>query len=126
MSSCVRSVQSVLGMLVPVQTGDHVNWRTLNMGYNFQAQYTPVPSIIYPWTRFERSLHERKRQHDADPAGYAADDGTRQFVYTAYETIVDRRGGNGRQCLQRAICEAAQTPVEHVGVFDEMLQLFLT
>lgn len=119
--------KSVLGLLAPVETRDHVNWRTLNMGYNFQAQYVPVPSIIYPWTRFEREMHDARRLHDDRPdAAPPANDGTRQFVYTVYETIVGRRGGHGRQCLQRAICEAAQTPIERVGVFDEMLQLFLT
>lgn len=81
-------LQSVLGLVVPVETKDKVNWRTLNMGYNFQAQYVPLPSIIYPWTRFERSLVRQKRQFDKD--GSYIQDGTREFVYTAYELIMNR------------------------------------
>lgn len=128
-----------------METKDKVNWRTLNMGYNFQAQFVPVPSIIYPWTRFERSLERRKREFES--SGRYWKDGTRQFMYGAYEVFMDRfayllyfhvpenviyilcicrKGHNGKECLMRAICEAAQTPISHVSVFDEILQLFLT
>lgn len=126
--------KSVVGFSVPVELGDRVNWRSLSMSYNFQMQFVPLPSIIYPWTRFgiERALHERStddssldnRRRQQPPT--IRNDGTLQFAYETYEDIANRRGNDGRQCLLRAICEAAQTPVEHVGVFDEMLQLFLT
>lgn len=109
---------------MPVETKDRVNWRTLNLGYNFQAQYIPLPTVSFLWTRFDRSLEQRKQQFEQD--GSYVNDGTRNYVYKAYEMLMDRRGLNGKQCLLRSICEAAQAPIEHVGVFDEILHLFLT
>lgn len=75
-------------MLIPIDTSDKVNWRTMNMGYNFQAQYIPLPSIIYPWKRFERAMINQKQNYNT--AGTYKEDGTRQFVYNAYELIMDR------------------------------------
>lgn len=134
--------KSVLGVSVPVELSDRVNYRSVNMAYNFQAQYLPIPDVIWPWTRFgiERSLHHYHENHqhdhneDQEPQQQQRsstdtifNDGTRQFAYDTFEGFAQRRTGiDGRQCLLRAICEAAQTPIEHVGLFDEMLQLFLT
>lgn len=80
--------QSVLGISVPIETYDKVNWRTMNLGINFQAQYNPIPTIIYPWTRFERSLVHQKRQFQ-EHGTYVADK-TRQFAYSAVEILLDR------------------------------------
>lgn len=138
----ILCVQSVVGISIPIETKDKVNWRTMNLGVNFQAQFIPIPTIIYPWTRFERSMIHQKKQFQ-EHGTYVADE-SRQFVYSVFEVLMDRlrisiglfqkaqqllifrRGKNGRQCLLRAICEASQTPITHVGVFDEVLQLFLT
>lgn len=81
-------VQSVLGISIPVETKDKVNWRTMNLGVNFQAQFIPIPTIIYPWTRFERSMIHQKKQF-LEHGTYVADE-SRQFVYSAFEILMDR------------------------------------
>lgn len=40
--------------------------------------------------------------------------------------MISREGKNGRECLLRAICEVAETPVNHNGLVGELLQLFFT
>lgn len=116
--------QSVLGILVPVVTGDKKNWRSLNLGYNLQAQYTPLPSVIYPWTRFSRSLIDQKENYIRN--GTHTPDKTRLFMYNLIETIMNRRGIDGKECLLKSICEAAHSPIEKFSVFDEILHLLLT
>lgn len=116
--------QVVLGFLAPVETRDRVNWRTLNLAYNFQAQYVPIPSVIYLWDRFSRSLIDQRRRYDAD--GTFTKDLTRSLVYAALEMFLDRKGKPGRQCLLKAMCEAAEHPIERINVFDEIAHLVLT
>lgn len=94
------------------------------MLYNFQALYTPIGTVSFPWTRFDRKLDESKAKYDK--GGNYESDNTRNYVYKAYEMLMEYRGLNGKQCLFRAICEAAQEPIHHGGVFEELLQLFLT
>lgn len=107
-----------------METNDKVNWRSLNLAYQFQAQYTPIGNVNFPWTRFGRKL-ERSRAQFLKDESYV-NDNTRNYVYKAYEILMESRGVNGKQCLFRAICEAAQVPINHGGVFEEVLHLFLT
>lgn len=116
--------QIIFGISYPVVTHDKVNWRSLNMAYNFQAIYTAIGKVSFPWTRFDRKLEQSKAQFDRD--GSYANDNTRTYAYKAYELLMDSRGVNGKQCLLRAICEAAQEPIHLGGVSEEILHLFLT
>lgn len=112
-------------MTAPVETSDKVNWRSLNMAYNFQAQYQPIGKVSYPWTRFGRKLEQNKLQFDKD--GSYVNDNTRNYAYLAYEVLMATKGVNGKQCLLRSICEANQEPINSEGgVFEEVLHLFLT
>lgn len=113
-----------MGILVPVVTGDKKNWRSLNLGYNLQAQYIPLPSVIYPWSSFGRSLIDQKQNFIRN--GTYAPDKTRLFMYNLIETIMSRRGSDGKECLLKSICEAAHSPIEKFSVFDEILHLLLT
>lgn len=121
---CNYFLQIVLGFLAPVETRDRVNWRTLNLAYNFQAQYVPIPSVMYIWQKFARSLVDQRRQYDAD--GMFVKDLTRSLVYAALEMFLDRKGKPGRKCLLKAICEAAEHPIERNSVFDVIVHLVLT
>lgn len=121
---CFGMVQVVLGFLTPVETRDRVNWRTLNLAYNFQAQYVPIPSVIFLWDRFSRSLIDQRRRFDTD--GMYTKDLTRSLIYAALEMFLDRNGRPGRQCLLKAICEAAEHPIARTSVFDEIAHLVLT
>lgn len=113
-----------MGFLAPVETRDRVNWRTLNLAYNFQAQYVPIPSVIFLWDRFSRSLIDQRRRYDTD--GMFVKDLTRSLVYAALEMFLDRQGKPGRQCLLKAICEVVEHPIERNGVFEEIVHLVLT
>lgn len=94
------------------------------MGYNFQAQYTPLPSVIYPWSRFGRSIIDQKEKFIRN--GTYAPDKTRLYMYNLIEMIMTRRGIDGKECLLKSICEAAHSPIERFSVFDEILHLILT
>lgn len=109
---------------MPVVTGDRKNWRSLNLGYNLQAQYTPLPSVIYPWSRFGRSLIDQKENFLKN--GTYTPDKTRLFMYNLIELIMNRRGIDGKDCLLKSICEAAHSPIQKFSVFDEILHLLLT
>lgn len=47
-------------------------------------------------------------------------------MYNLIETIMNRRGIDGKECLLKSICEAAHSPIEKFSVFDEILHLLLT
>lgn len=117
-------LQIVLGFLAPVETRDRVNWRTLNLAYNFQAQYVPIPSAMFIWQKLARSLIDQRRQYDAD--GIFVKDLTRSLVYAALEMFLDRKGKPGRICLLKAICEAAEHPIKQNSIFDAIVHLVLT
>ena len=104
-------------------TGDKKNWRSLNLGYNMQAQYTPLPSVIWPWNLFSRSLIYQKHNYNN---GTYTPDNTRTFMYNVIEMIMNRKGIHGKQCLLKAICDAAHSPIQRINVFEEILHLLLT
>lgn len=114
----------VLGFLMPVETRDNVNWRTLNMAHNFQAQFMILPSIIWPWKVFSRSLREQRRLFDEH--GAFEPDETRAFVYNALEIYMKSKQMNGRECLLKAICETAHNPIQQRTIFDEVVHTVLT
>lgn len=114
----------MLGFLAPVETRDQVNWRTLNLAYNFQSQYIPIPNTTSLWQFFARDLRQQRKLYDEQ--GVHFKDLTRQLVYGAMELFHDTRGKPGRQCLLKSICDAAEHPIVRGGVFEEILHLVLT
>lgn len=140
----VFQIQAVLGVSYPLETYDRVNYRTLNLGYNFQAQYMLVKPAQLPWwLRVGRSLQNQKENYLHNKTSVM--DKTREIVYNAVEILMVRykmrsnyvdlvflhflffsKGINGRECLQRAICEHIQSPIRITGIFHEILSLFLT
>lgn len=113
-----------MGILAPVETGDRVNWRALNLAYNFQAQYVPIPSVIFIWDRFTRDLREQRKSFETN--GLHERDLTRDLIYGAIELYLDKSGKPGRECLLKAICDAAEHPIHCDGVFEEIVHLILT
>lgn len=109
---------------MPVETRDRVNWRTLNMAYNFQFQYVPLPSTQFIWGKFTTDMRRRRRRFDED--GTYEMDASRLLIYRTIEIFLNSRGKNGRICLLKAICEVAEHPIEPIGIFDEILRLILT
>lgn len=113
-----------MGFLAPVETRDRVNWRTLNLAYNYQAQYIPIPNATYLWNRFTRDLRMQKKLYDQN--GAYAKDLTRDLIYGALTLYLDSKGKPGRQCLLKSICDAAEHPIVRGGVFEEVVHLILT
>lgn len=113
-----------MGFLAPVETRDNVNWRTLNLAYNYQAQYVPIPNATYLWDRFARDLRTQKRLYDHH--GIYTKDLTRDLIYGVMELFWDSKGKPGRECLLKSICDAAEHPIHRGGVFEEIVHLILT
>ena len=51
---------------------------------------------------------------------------TFEIISKCVTEIHFRRGMNGEECVYRAICEAAQYPVEEEGLVGEILHILLT
>ncbi len=79
----------VLGVSFPLETRDKVNFRTLNLAYNFQGQYMLVKPAQYPWEKVKRSLHNQKADFLNNKTTRVIDN-TRQLVYNAVEMLMDR------------------------------------
>lgn len=114
----------MLGFIAPVETRDRVNWRTLNMAFNYQAQYIPIPSAMFLWTHWSRSLADQKRKFDT--SGVFSKDSTRELIYDFLEIVLNQKGKAGRECVLKTICETAAHPLESRGVFDEIFHLIFT
>ncbi|KAK7870129.1 hypothetical protein R5R35_011103 [Gryllus longicercus] len=98
----------IIGMGIPVPLPN----KTLAFGFNFQFQYNVVTNAsqwAYPLVVQARSA----RHH-------------RAAFYETVEMALDRRGLPGRACVQRSICEAAETPLLHEGLLGELLHMMLT
>ncbi|KAL9906561.1 uncharacterized protein ACN2A1_005863 isoform 1-T8 [Glossina fuscipes fuscipes] len=52
--------------------------------------------------------------------------GERIILYGVVENFLSTFGLNGKACLLRTICEIHSRPLDHFGVFGEMIKLFLT
>lgn len=113
-----------MGFLAPVETRDRVNWRTLNLAYNYQAQYVPIPNTTYLWNKIAGDLRKQRKLYDEQ--GIYTRDLTRDLIYGAMELFWDSRGKPGRECLLKSICDAAEHPIQRGGVFEEIVHLILT
>lgn len=116
--------QIVLGFLAPVETRDKVNWRTLNLAYNFQSQYIPVPDLKKVWNVFARQLRVRRMLYEK--TGEYEKDMTRHLIYGAAEIYLNNQGKPGRECLLKSICDAAEHPIHQGGIFEQVIHLILT
>lgn len=111
-----------MGILIPVQFGDDSK-RSLNLGYNFQSQYALPPEVITIFKAPFFTGWARRFGRSMAPQG---PDESRLYVYHALETTWDRRGRNGRECILRAICEVAENPFGHNGMFGEIVDTIFT
>lgn len=109
---------------MPVETRDRVNWRTLNMAYNYQAQYVPLPNATYIWNHWARSLVDQKRKFETN--GILPMDPTRELIYNFLEITLNRKGKAGHECVLKTICETAAHPIERHTVVDEVFHLIFS
>ncbi|KAL5290484.1 hypothetical protein ACFFRR_010071 [Megaselia abdita] len=109
------------GFSYPVNLGDKKEWRQLNCAWNFQAQYSPPTTPLYWWDKWDgRNLMQARRLYDE--FGTYVEDQSSRFVYLAIETLLDRRGSNGKECLMKAFCENAQSYDEYNTVVSVMIK----
>lgn len=112
----------MLGILIPVQFGDNSK-RSLNLGYNFQSQYLVPPD---PINIFKAPFFTGFSRGGRALSGATGPDQSRLLVYNALESTWARRGRDGRQCILRAICDVAESPMAHNGLFGEIIDLIFT
>ncbi|XP_045514079.1 uncharacterized protein LOC123707785 [Pieris brassicae] len=87
------------------------------VSYNFESNYgvvtniTEIDEVLFPnlpiVSRHSRSI-------------------TRELAYTVLETKFQENGMNGRECLLRNICEAAETPLHHNGLLGHIMHIIFT
>ncbi|XP_055632679.1 uncharacterized protein LOC129773135 [Toxorhynchites rutilus septentrionalis] len=105
----------VLGGVFPVFF-HHKLKRSLNAALNLQANYAIPARIVWPVPEhvFKQRLSD------------AYVDNSRPQLYNVLERMIDSWGRNGRACLLRTICEVAETPLSHNGMFGEILDVIFT
>ncbi|XP_049871748.1 uncharacterized protein LOC126370754 [Pectinophora gossypiella] len=108
-----------MGIGVPVKTVDDIS---LGFAINLQYQYAEITNIsdlsqyyfIKEVSREQRDLDLECRRDE------------RLVFYRAVTNLLETYGMNGQDCIKRAICEAAQYPVEEEGLVGEIIQILLT
>lgn len=106
----------LLGFLVPVQFTDFKLVRNIVNTLNLQANYNIPSSIIWP---IPQSYFKNRLNNDFV-------DNSRRDLYKMLEKMFDSYGTNGRECVLKAICEVAEAPLDHNGMFGEILDVMLT
>ncbi|CAH2049130.1 unnamed protein product, partial [Iphiclides podalirius] len=109
----------LVGMISPVPNNDGIS---LIFAINFQYQYLQYQNIsqlsqyyfIKQVSREQRDLDVEERKDE------------RLVFYKAVADLLQMKGMNGEDCVLRAICEAAQFPVEEEGLVGEVLHILLT
>lgn len=92
--------------------------------HNFQAQYLVPPGPHPSW--FDKFGIQRRFNSRSEKSLNKDGDRSRKFAYEIVENTLNGIGRNGRECLLRSICEAAETPLSHNGLIGELWDIFLT
>ncbi|XP_015609920.1 uncharacterized protein LOC107274873 [Cephus cinctus] len=103
----------ILGVAVPIS----IRGRLLSVGHNIQFQY-PLPRNASYFTNYFDSVSTRRRRRSMKDE--------RSMIYRYMENEIERWGANGKDCLMRSICEAAETPLRDEGLVGELLHVLLT
>lgn len=115
----------VLGIGCPIDFAPpKPNKGNVVFGWNFQAQFQDPTTVISPLNALaglSRKFEERKKRFIENGG-----DGSRQLIYSGLEKMMDNHGRNGKACLLRSICEAAETSLRHNGLIGELIHIFLT
>ncbi|KOB77382.1 Uncharacterized protein OBRU01_04213 [Operophtera brumata] len=99
--------KTFLAIAVPIDIPD----KNVFVSYNFESNYstlsniTEIDEVLFPNLPVISSRQSRSI--------------TRELAYTVLETRFKEHGMNGRDCMLRNICEAAETPLHHNGLLDE-------
>lgn len=122
----------ICGFLVPT---DIPLYQNINVLRNIQFFY-PLPQnwvwrpLTWPGLGLGndrlRSFHDDDEYVNMPELSNIIPDSSRGIAYEVIEDLLGREGKNGRECMLRAICEVAETPVNHNGIVGELMQVFFT
>ncbi|KAI5643905.1 DM4/DM12 family domain-containing protein [Phthorimaea operculella] len=103
-----------LAIAVPLDIPD----KNVFVSYNFEANYatvtniTEIDQVVFPNLPVLSSRHSRSL--------------TRELAYTVLESRFKEHGMNGKECMLRNICEAAEAPVHDNGLLGHILHILFT
>ncbi|XP_037874422.1 uncharacterized protein LOC101745998 [Bombyx mori] len=103
-----------LAIAVPIDIPD----KNVFVSYNFESNYsvltniTEIDEVLFPNLPVVSSRQSRSV--------------TRELAYTVLETRFKEHGMNGRECMLRNICEAAETPLHHNGLLGHIMHIVFT
>ncbi|CAH0718166.1 unnamed protein product, partial [Brenthis ino] len=109
---------SLYGTFVAIAVPLDIPDRNVFVSYNFESNYsvvtniTQIDEVIFPNLPVISARHTRSI--------------TRELAYTALETKFKEHGMNGKECLLRNICEAAETPLHHNGLLGHIMHIVFT
>ncbi|KXJ78671.1 hypothetical protein RP20_CCG003899 [Aedes albopictus] len=106
----------VIGALFPIQVNHYKLIRNCNLAVNLQANYAIPATIIWP---VPSSIFKNRLNNE-----YV--DKSRIQLYKVIENMFDYGGIDGRDCVLRTICEIAETPLNHSGMFGELMDVMFT
>ncbi|XP_034240199.1 uncharacterized protein LOC117644694 [Thrips palmi] len=122
-----NKVQIQMGVGIPLQ----LPHQAVTTGFILKSNYR-TPSNATMYTRPQEYFSSRSARAAAnapDAGGLTEHLASRWDLYTALQGTLEQLGGgagSGRQCLLRAVCEAAAFTVRHDGLLGELLHVLLT
>ncbi|XP_055914542.1 uncharacterized protein LOC129947839 [Eupeodes corollae] len=121
----------LISLALNIDLHDKTAWRSLSGAWNFQWQHMLPLKVIHWWNSTYFPVKSRSMSSETTslplslPGPEEPKDLTATFLYAMIENYMNNKGMNGRECLQRAICENAQ--VHFVGgVLDHVYKRLLT
>lgn len=123
-------LQMVAGVAFPVDFDEKNAWRQLVMLMNYHYQFPEPTTPIYWWKLWNgRDLKgpikltkdQRQQQKTTQPQQV---DAAQQLLYELAVEYMNRRGQDGKACMQRLICENGQVH-EHNGLYAQLLHRLL-
>ncbi|CAG4935738.1 unnamed protein product [Colias eurytheme] len=109
----------IIGFSYPVPNKDKIS---LAFAVNFQYQYLQFQNI----SEVSRYYFIKEVSREEREADLEARKDERLVFYRAVADMLESKGMNGPDCVLRAICEAAQYPVDEDGLVGELLHIMLT
>ncbi|XP_053690999.1 uncharacterized protein LOC128739531 [Sabethes cyaneus] len=129
----VYTFNSATGILCALSMPLAIPERNIFVSYNFEMNYNmPTDSTDYTQGALKRvdtpEINARALREDQRArAVRRAATFTRKKAYRSIEVQLNKMGLNGKRCILRAICEAADVPMHaHNGIVGDLLQILLT
>ncbi|XP_037808481.1 uncharacterized protein LOC119601555 [Lucilia sericata] len=120
-------VKLVFGTSYPIIMADKT--KSLSYFYNFQMQYPPPTIPVYWWSLYNTSTFAARRNaRKRSTEMLLSYDRSRSLIYDFMETILQRFGDFGGECLLKVICEVARAPlIEDMNASNEgSIQMHIT